>query len=48
MIYSLICRFLGHAWRRPHKDESVPVDSRICRRCKASRAVAKRKPKVEA
>lgn len=46
MIAKLICRWFGHAWRRPHKDENVPVDSRVCKRCPATRAVRKRKAKA--
>lgn len=46
MIAKLLCRFFSHQWRRPHKGESVPADSRVCRRCGAGRAVRKRKAKA--
>jgi hypothetical protein len=48
MIARLFCRWFGHAWRRPHKAEAVPLDSRVCRRCTATRPVKVRKVKVAA
>jgi hypothetical protein len=42
-VAQVYCRFFGHVWRRPHKGESVPTDSRVCKRCTATRAVRKRK-----
>lgn len=46
MMMKLICRVLGHSWRRPHKKETVRVDCRICDRCGAARPVTKRKAKA--